>query len=148
MLLWFTWLHASDQRWSLRWSQTKRAHRLHGGARLKLRIMPPCKSDFPSTSLAKVCTKLQKSALVYHGIQHSVITLKLTSHIGENPCQLSNSPISVSTVQPLLEQQQLYVGTLKHACRWMWGHIAVTHFHIFRGLMRCKQAEKFVGEAL
>lgn len=101
----------------------KPAHRLHGGARLKLRIMLPCKSDFPNMSLAKVYTK--KSALMYHRIQHSeayglifhVIILKQTSNIDENTCQLSNSPISISTVHPLLMQQHLCVCTLRHACR-------------------------------
>lgn len=74
-LLWFTWLHLSDQKWSLGWSQTKPAHGLHGGARLKLRIRLPCKSDFSQHVLQKYAhTKLQKYSkptYMYHRIQNS-----------------------------------------------------------------------------
>lgn len=75
MLLWFTWLHLNDQKWSLGWSRTKPAHGLHGGARLKLRIRLPCKSHFPNMS-CKICPywklqKYSKPALMYHRIQNS-----------------------------------------------------------------------------
>lgn len=54
--LWFTRFHSSDLKWSLRWSQTKRTHRLHGGARLKLRI--------PLAPVIQTFTrKVQKTAL-------------------------------------------------------------------------------------
>lgn len=50
-MLWLTWLHVSDEKWSLKWIHMKRTHRLHGGARLKLRIMLPVNQIFPTCLL-------------------------------------------------------------------------------------------------
>lgn len=45
-LLWFARLHFSDQKRLLRWIHMNRTHRLHGGARLKLRIILPVNQIF------------------------------------------------------------------------------------------------------
>lgn len=61
-LLWFTRLHFSDQKWSLKWIQVKRAHRLHGGAGLKLRIMLTVNQIFYQ-HISCYYTKLHKNLL-------------------------------------------------------------------------------------
>lgn len=90
---------------------------------LKLRIMLPCKSDFPQHvsckslhknflnqpwSIAECNTgrkKKKKAGDLYSPSRHP----EKTSHIKENTGQLSDSPISISTARPVLEPQHLCV---------------------------------------
>lgn len=158
MLLWFTWLHLNDQKWSLGWSRTKPAHGLHGGARLKLRIRLPCKSHFPNMS-CKICpySKLQKyskPALMYHRIQNSEdcalhsISSYWNKHIRMKKiyqsCQIVQSVFSQSI---LLEQQHLQdacacqqINVITHSCG--------SHLFIFGELFDVKWVDTFVGQAL
>lgn len=88
---------------------------------LKLRIMLPCKSDFPQHVSCKSlhknflnqlwsiaeCNTEKKARDLYSASRHP----EKTSHIKENTGQLSDSPISISTVRPVLELQHLCVHT-------------------------------------
>lgn len=113
-LLWFTWLHFRDHFWSLMWSHTKPAHRLHGGAGLKLRIVLPCQSDFPQHVSCKICspTKLQKSSK-----QHA--NLDIPSH-----------HTTTTDIQQGFMLNHFLLGALKHAykCNAMYSWLTCISF--------------------
>lgn len=100
----------------------KRAHRLHGGARLKLRIMLPVNQIFPNMSLAKIClyTKLQSSkpALMYHRTQQHCAVYSILIILIKN-IEVNTSQLSSNLPQSTLFRAAAFrcVHSLRHACR-------------------------------